>query len=524
MTGVRIVTERLGGSALAELAQADAPPTSLFHPRPSGVDEWRKRVEEVRWETRDDWLSGLVDAFGSVPGAAGERLARVSADRGVVVTSGQQPGLFGGPMYTWTKAISALAFADVLQDATGIPTLPVFWAATDDSDLAEAAETVLAGPDGVERIGLDIQGVEGRRMADIPLPDTRALLERLGEACGSAADPRPLEITRKCWQPPATIGGAFVAMLRSVLEPLGIVVMDASHPAVSLAAHDVLLRALLEGDRVARALSRRSDRIRAGGYQPQVSEMDDLTLVFARRNGVRSRISRAHAAVQAATAERGTLSPNVLLRPVLERSLLPTVAYMAGPGELAYFAQVSAVAEALDLPRPLGLPRWSATFIEPYVAAVLERRDLAPDDFLEPHALETRLARDQWPAGVASALERLRRGLASALAEVRAEIQESGGLVSPPVLDGAARGLEWRIGRLERRINASVKRRSTDLMRELTVVRSSLFPLGIRQERVLNMVPMLSRHGMDLLTDMGTEARRHASRIIGVEPTVKQAQ
>lgn len=511
---VRIVTERLGGSPLSLLAQDDGAP-ALFPRRPATVEAWRERAGQVRADGRHAWLDSLGEAFGPASGNAADRLARVAGGHGVVVTTGQQPGLFGGPVYTWTKALSARALADAIESATGIPTAPVFWAATDDSDLAEAAGTVLSGRAGAERIALDVSAPDGTRMADIPLPDMAALLARLEAACGSVADARPLELARQAWRAPNTIGGAYVALLRGILEPLGIAVLDASHPAVSRTAHPVLLRALHERERVAAALAARGRAIRAAGFQPQVTEMDGLTLVFARRDGQRARVSRAHAAVTAASAAPGTLSPNVLLRPVVERALLPTVAYVAGPGELAYFAQVPAVADALSLAQPIGVPRWSASVIEPDVQAVLDRLGLQVEDLADPHAVETRLAREAWPEPVARAMERLRRDIGDGMAGVRDAVREAGGLAAPPVLEGAARGLEWRLARLERRITAAIKRREQALVRDVRFARGALFPDGARQERVLNLLPLLSRHGLGLLDRMLIEAGAHAGALVG---------
>jgi uncharacterized protein YllA (UPF0747 family) len=304
-------------------------------------------------------------------------------------------------------------------------------------------------------------------------------------------------------------------LLRGLLEPLGIAVLDASHPAVSRTAHSILLRALHERERVASALAVRGRAIRAAGFEPQVTELDDLTLVFARRDGRRVRVSRAHAAVTAASADPGTLSPNVLLRPVVERALLPTVAYLAGPGELAYFAQVSAVAEALALAQPLGLPRWSASVIEPDVQAVLDRLGLRVDDLADPHAVETRLARAAWPEEVAVAMERLRREIGAGMAGVRDALRDAGGLVTPPVLEGAARGMAWRLSRLERRITAAIKRREQAMMREVRFVRGALYPDGARQERTLNLLPMLCRHGTGFLDRLRDEAGAHAGALVG---------
>lgn len=522
VSDVRIVPEPLGGSPLSQLAQSGRAPADWYTPRPASPDEWRLRAERVASSIQPSWYEQVRPAFGDSSGTAQARLARVVEKQGIVVTTGQQPGLFGGPVYTWSKALSALALADAIEAGTGIPTAPVFWAATDDSDFAEGSYTMLARPGGAERVSIESSMPEGTRLADIPLPDMTHGLERLALACGSGADDRAMRAVREAYAPGASVGGAYLALLRTLLDPLGIPVLDAVHPAVTAAAHPTLVRALLERERIARALAARANALRAAGHQPQVPDVDSLTLVFERRGRQRERIARARGAVAAATSRPGALSPNVLLRPVVERTLMPTVAYVAGPGEIAYFAQVGAVAEAIGVDPPLAVPRWSATLIEPQIAEILQRYGLRAEDFSDPHAVETRLAREAWPAGVARAMEQLRRDLAERLAGVRASLQDLDGLAPSATVDGTGRALEWRLSRLERRINAAVKSRETTLMRDIATARGSLFPGGVRQERALNLIPMLARHGFGLLDDMRRSATTHARALVAsaTEPAI----
>ena len=514
MSDVTIVPGELGGSSLSRLAQAGAAPVEWYPHRPRTPDEWRQRAEAVRASAPSGWRAALAPALGSSSGAAADRLARVVDGKGIVVTTGQQPGLFGGPVYTWSKALSALTLADAIEAETGIPTAPVFWAATDDSDFAEGAYTWISRAGGADRLTIESTMPDGTRVADVPLPDVGALLERLAAVSGSAADPRVLDHVRSAYSPPATVGSAYVKLLRAVLEPLGISVLDAAHTAVSTAAHPVLVRALLERERVARALAERSAALVAAGHVPQVADVENLTLVFDRQESQRVRIARARGAVAAATATPGTLSPNVLLRPVVERALMPTVAYVAGPGEIAYFAQVSAVAGALNAAAPMAVPRWSATLVEPHVAEIMGAHHLRIEDFADPHAVETRLAREAWPSGIAKAMDHLRRDLAERLTGVRASLQGLDGLAPSATVEGTARALEWRLSRLERRISAAVKQRETSLMRDLGTVRGSLFPGGNRQERALNLVPLLARHGLVLLEEMRRSAAAHARGLV----------
>ena len=455
-----------------------------------------------------DWLSALKPAFGA-EGPAAERLER-AARSGFVVTSGQQPGLFGGPLYTWWKALSVLALADELERQTGLPVAPVFWAATDDSDFRESATTFVATADGVERLEMDEPDGTGVALAQVHLGGLESQLQSLEAAAGSASGSAVLQVVRSAYAPGNTVGGAYVELLRAIVGPLGVSVIDAAHPAVRAAAHPVLVKALVRSDAVEASLAARSAELKDSGYSAQVKLVEGRTLAFSEADGKRERIRIRDAATIAESAHPGTLGPNVLLRPIVERSILPTVAYL-GPAEIAYFAQVSAVADALDEMTPLVLPRWSGFVVEPRVDRILDRYGLSPEDFGDPHAVETRLARASLPSEVSGNIERLSQAVDEAVAGMSSG--DGSDLVPAGVLEGLKRNVAHRIARLERRFAASVKRRGNEALKDAAIARGALFPFGNPQERALNIVPLLARYGNALFEDVLTEWRAHASRI-----------
>lgn len=505
MTHVRIISEPLGGSPLSRLVQQHGAPTTWVAAPPATAAEWRARAERRRGE--HDWagrLAALAPAM-QASGLAADRLARVIRGGGVVVTTGQQPGLFGGPVYTWSKAVSALALADQLERATGIPTAAVYWAATDDADFAEASSTVVPRPGGVQVLRATDAPPSGTPMSLAPLGDMHSLLRALREASGSAADPRALEAAARSYGGSGgTVGSAFVQLLRALLEPLGMPVLDASHPAVLEASAPLLALACQRAPEVERQLAQRSAEISAAGYRPQVEQVPGLSLVFAREGTVKRRLPVAEAAQAAAGS---ILTPNVLLRPVVEHAILPTVAYAAGPGELAYFAQVSAVARALGTDAPVAVPRWSCTLVEPAVDAMLHAYGATVSDLAAPDALETRVARAALSDASASALEHVRSALRGLPAALAAEATPMG---LDAAVQGAVQGLRHRMDRLERRLVAGVKRRESTRMRDVGTLRGALFPLGGRQERAMNLLPLLARHGLAVLADMRAAAQEHA--------------
>jgi len=511
----RVLAEPIGGSALCRAALDGTAPGGWYLPRPRGTDEWRSHAEAVRSAFPGArWLETLRPAIAA-SGPAAERIERVAAGRGVLVTSGQQPGLFGGPTYTWLKAISALAFADRLERETGIPTAPVFWAATDDADFEEASVTTVSLGTETRRIAITREGPDGLVMAQMPLGDVSAQLAALVEAAGSASQAVVLGALRASYHKDATVGGAFVSFLRAVLEPLGIAVIDAWHPAVRSAARPTMVEALGRAAAIDEAVALRNVSIERAGYRVQVARVPRLSLVFRSTVGVKERVPLAQAA-DAAHREHLVLSPNVLLRPIVERRLLPSVAYLGGPSEIAYFAQVGAVAEAIGAALPLVLPRWSATLIEPSVDRMLGRLGMVLEDVRTPHVAERRIGERAMPAAVRDALEHLRSAIDERV-DVVAGAMQSGSLVSREVLEGARAQLRHRADRLERRIRAAATRGEAAAVRDLAAIRAALMPSGVRQERRLCLVPLLARHGDLLIAQLKAGAALHAGALFGAK-------
>ena len=518
MTEPIVRTEPLGGVPLARAA-IDGQCGEWYPGTPGSEQAWKIRAEAVRASSGGrEWLDAIRPAL-SASGAAAARLARVAAGRGVVVTTGQQPGLFGGPIYTWSKALSALTLADEIEAATGIPAAPVFWAANDDADFAEASWTAVAVAGGAERLSVSAGAPLGRTMADMPFGDVAPAFAALLRACGATVDARPIDVVRAAYRDGATVGGAYLSLLRELFEPLGIAVLDAAHTSITDATRPFLLRALDRASVVADALRERDEAIRAAGFSPQVAEVPGLSLVFERaRGGDKRRIPLTEAAAVAAqgdSARPGLLSPNVLLRPVIERAILPTVAYVAGPGELSYFAQVSAVAPVLGLDSPLAVPRWSTTILEPHVVRILSSLGLEEAELEEPHRAVGRLARKAMSPALARALGDFRQEVGRQSGTVSSALQESDLPLPTRVIDGAQRAIEHRLDRLERRIVAAAKRRETEAMTQIATARGALFPLGTRQERALNMLPFLARHGSVITDRMIAAAREHARMLVG---------
>lgn len=506
---ITVLNTPIAGTALTR-AVIEGQESPWFAPQPRGREQWIDRGTRVRQSLlTGDWVRDLAPALNAT-GRAAENLERARAS-GFAVTTGQQPGLFGGPLYTWWKALSALSLAARLESLTGVPVVPIFWAAVDDSDFAEASYTVVPSPDGAERIEMTIDAVAGTSLSRVPLSRIDEQLLKLERSAGSGASGEILTIVRESYNASATVGGAYVEMLRRILEPFGVAVLDASHSVVRTAAHPLLRNAVESSERIEDALSARTRDLKSGGHSAQVKLVKGRTLVFGDKHGRRDRIRTRDREDALTEFKPGSLGPNVLLRPVVESSIIPTLAYVGGPAEIAYFAQTSAVAEALQTVTPLVVPRWSGFVIEPRIQKILERHSLSVEDFRDPHMVESRMARDSLPQPFREGMTDLREAIEKTTGKLART--EGANLIAPSVLDGLKRGMTHRVDRLERRMAAVVKRRGNSALHDAAVARGFLFPYGLPQERALNLVPLLARNGSQLFESVLEETQKHAERI-----------
>jgi bacillithiol biosynthesis cysteine-adding enzyme BshC len=316
---------------------------------------------------------------------------------------------------------------------------------------------------------------------------------------------------RRHYAPEHTVAGAFGAAMAELLAPLGVACFDSTHGAVKAASAPLLLRAIREAAGLDRDLAARAALLPADAGVPVG---DGATLVFLEDaqgrdrlvvdgEGYRTRRSRRSLTIAEleaiAGAEPDRLSGNVLLRPVVESFLLPTVAYAAGPGELRYLALAEAVYRRLGVHRQRPVPRWSGLLVEPRVTRILTKFAATHDELLDDGSgLEARLAREALPSGTEAAFDGLRAAITTGYdVVVRLAAQVDPTLERPAA---AARGQAlFGTQELEKKLLQHARKREATELAQVAKARLSVRPEGKPQERVLSMAGFLGRYGWDLL-------------------------
>ncbi|HLG05784.1 MAG TPA: bacillithiol biosynthesis cysteine-adding enzyme BshC [Gemmatimonadales bacterium] len=476
----------------------------------------------------DSWNPELDPALIAAPGieAALQRLHQPGA---LVVTTGQQPGLFTGPGYSVTKALSARALALALERRWQRPVVPVYWIPGDDHDLQEVATVFWLGGDGSL-----LSASLAPRPTEAPLTpmwrqrlggEVTAALDRFEQSFEATADrAATVDWLRRHYRPDATVAGAYGSALAELLAPLGIVCLDSSHPAVKKAEAPLLLRALRLSLELEQDLARAATNMQAAGVDPGVAVGDGATPVFLDGDLGRDRLLRTGTAgtfqlrrgqtrisfdalERIAATEPTRLSGNVLLRPVLESALLPTVAYAAGPAELRYLALTPPLYERLGVPRQLAVPRWSGLLVEPRVSRVLRKYGTTIEELLTDGGLEARIAKQALPEGTDARFQALRQAIHDGYEPLIRAVAGVDPTLERPAEAARAHALHG-LEELEKKLLQHARKRESVELGQVARARASVRPNGKPQERVASMAGFLARYGSGVVESLADHITR----------------
>lgn len=497
----------------------------FFSGDPTEPAAWTEAIRRTQAHTRRrDEVARVLEAQqerrGAPPEARGA--ARLLADsRTVAVVTGQQAGLFGGPLFTLLKALTALKLAGRVAQEHQVPAVAVFWIDAEDHDWDEVRTcTVFDGALATRDVSLPA------RPAGSQVPVAAVTLDSSIDAAIDelAAALPPTEFTEamladlgRAYVKGRGMADAFGRWLESVLGSRGLVVYDASDPASKPIASDVFVSELSRPGETARLAAAAGAHLVSCGYHSQVQTHEDALALFRIENGRRSiRVQNGRllvgdesvaqaALVQEASERPSAFSPNVLLRPIVQDTLFPTICYVAGPNELAYLGQLRTIYERFGVPMPLMYPRASATLLDSAAMRFLTKYDL-PIEALQAQdesALNQLLAQ-QIPAAVEEAHANAARSIDTSM---QALVDALPAL--DPTLAGAAQStlsrMQHDLQTLRNKMINAAKRRDETLRRQFFRTRALAFPGGHAQERVVGFVSFLNQYGPALVDRLDAE-------------------
>lgn len=449
--------------------------------------------------------------------AAAEKLDNPTT---VTIVAGQQAGLFGGPFFTLFKGLTAIAVAREVSEKYKVNAVPVFWVHAEDHDLEEISNcSVLTSDFEFETITIPHDASSSQPASTVRLNDSIvSTLNRLRELLPNTEfTDSVVNKLSNAYQPGRGMVEAFSLWMDTLLGPHGLVVFDASDAAVKSIARPLFQLELDTAGETSRLATESGSALIAKGYHAQVTSSQHSTGLFFLNDGRQAirlttdkrtperefDIGGKVLSLQQISANLAKnpaiFSPNVLLRPIVQDKIFPTVATIAGPSELAYLGQLRQVYKHFDIPMPIIYPRTSATIVDQGTLRFMERYDVrfemlqAQDD-----GVLNRLLSNLLPDEIDNTIEETKQAITDHLAAVSTGVAKV-----DPTLAGAVETTKQRMDRdlkkLGNKIIQAAKRRDETVQRQFRRARSQTFPNGGPQERTLNGIYFLNRYGLQVV-------------------------
>ncbi|HTZ82655.1 MAG TPA: bacillithiol biosynthesis cysteine-adding enzyme BshC [Candidatus Acidoferrales bacterium] len=503
-----------------------SPAIRPFYPRSPFFAEWMKEESsKISYDgSRREKVAAILERQNKNFGASSKTLANIHRLRqgAATVVTGQQVGLFGGPMFAIYKALTAVKLAEEAS-AGGVDAVPIFWLATYDHDLAEVNHVSIPAPDG----NLQILTTVSHDVPGAPVSAVHFSKEIAGvveQAASLLGDSEATQLLRDCYRPGETLGGAFARLYARIFAEWGVILLDASDAELASIAAPIYRAAIERSADLMASLIERGKALESAGYHQQVKVTESSVLLFTTRNGARTPIHRAgegasaHFVLDGGAAAQEKLSqadlirqidespeqfsPNVLLRPVVEDYLLPTLAYTGGAAETAYFAQAGAVYEALAGRVTPILPRFSATIVEPKMQRLLEKHEISLTDVFEgPESLRREIAAKSLPGDLLAAFDQAKQSFDSNFSVLKEKLEK----LDRTLVDAAETSrskMQHQLEKLYAQAGRAETQKSEVVSRHADQLSEGLYPDKGLQERGIGGVYFFAKYGRELLHEL----------------------
>ncbi len=490
----------------------------------SDIAKLKDRAPEVldRYSTDRDSVCDVLASQNANFGANASAMQNIDLLRGndsVAVLTGQQVGLFSGPLYTIYKALSAIKGSEFL-NKNGVKAVPIFWAATEDHDLVEVSTAYTLESSGsitAAQLGSRPEDT-GKPVGDIAFDNTiDGLVDSLFAGMSRTEFSTGVkDLLHSCYRDGTTYGSAFASLLSKLFDGYGLIVFDPSDPGAKKLASPIYAIAVERSADIGKSLFDRSNELVSDGYHAQVLiGKDHFPLFWQSDEGVRRSIKRVDELTFKISGEGTTLSidemlgrietqperfsPGVMLRPVVQDFLFPTICYFGGGAEIAYFAQISEVYRILERPVTTILPRQSFTVVEAKHARAMKKYGFAfVDLFVGTENL--------WPELVERMIDPETPRVFSDVSEnINTEVNrldQQLSKIDPTLAEALAkrrRKIIYHIDALRRKFERVSIEKDETIKRQITSMHNSLLPNGGLQERTLNLSVFANLYGPQVL-------------------------
>ena len=482
-----------------------------FYARPPlSQDWWADEIQKIQYPAeRRQTVAAILERQNREFRAGAKALSNIQRLRegAPAVVTGQQVGLFGGPLFCILKALTAV----IMAEKAGA--VPVFWMATEDHDLEEVNTVNLPAGDHLQKFTVNVPHLEGAPVGTIAFTDEIAAAVQQVEALFGKSEIS--ELLAASYRKGETFGTAFGRFYTKIFSDLGVIFLNPLDPELHRIAQPVFRAALEKCEEINSTLLKRNKELEGAGYTAQVKVTPSHTLCFYLEEGARTPVKhhdkeffvgeRKLAATELVLeTERcpERFSANVLLRPVIQDYLLPTLCYVGGPAEVAYFAQIEVVYRKLAGRLTPIVPRIFATLIEPRSAKLLDRYQLSlPDLFNSQEKTRELVGSRALPDGILKSFDQAAELLDKALLLIQGPLEK----LDRTLVDAAENAgtkMRYQLQTIRDKAARAETRKNTEVMQHADELVTALYPNKDLQEREVGAIYFLLKYGMGVVEQM----------------------
>jgi bacillithiol synthase len=482
---------------------------------PLRQDWWADEIKKIQYPAeRRNVVAAILERQNREFGAGEKTLSNIQRLRegAAAMVTGQQVGLFGGPMFCILKALTAVTMAEKAG------AVPVFWLATEDHDLEEINTVNLPAGDHLQKFTVNVPHQEGAPVGTIAFTDEITAAVAQVEAIFGKSEIS--ELLAASYRKGETFGTAFAKFYARIFSDLGIVFLNPLDAELHRVAQPVFRAALEESEEINNALLARNQELEGAGYHAQVKVTPSHTLCFYFEDGARIPVRhqdgeffigerKLAAAELLQETERcpEKFSANVLLRPLVQDYLLPTLCYIGGPSEIAYFAQIEVVYRKLAGRVTPIVPRIFATLVEPRVAKLLNRYQLSLADMLNtPEKTRELVAARALPDSILKSFDSAAEHLERALALLQGPLEK----LDRTLVDAAENAgskMRYQLQGVRDKAARAEARKNTEVLRHADELITALYPNKELQEREVGAAYFLLKYGRGVVEQIRSAAR-----------------
>lgn len=481
------------------------------------LSDFHKQAEKVRSHAfQRKQLTAILEEQNRNYGCGSETLGNIhnlKQNQTCAVVSGQQVGLFSGPLYTIYKALTAVKLTEYLNKNDKGSFVPIFWLAADDHDFTEINHINLLNKNNqIEKIQCDSFSLSTK------LPASKILLSQEINKCvrqlnnlthDSEFKDEIISHLREAYEPDQSYVEAFGKWMTRLFKSYGLIFIDASHHGFKELGKSVFLKEIAEYSPSTLCAVETSKKLKQAKYNCQIQLREGILNLFftdSERQSIGIKEDGYIIKDTQQTYSRDELfalmenkpylcSPNVLLRPIYQDTILPTVAYIGGPSEVAYFAQMKGIYDRFSIPMPIIYPRKSISIIEQKIKNVLQKHNVNVQDFWHnfDQTIQTIIKKhiplsiDKFFTSTASHLKQDFESIKKEIVSIDPDLESSADLTLEKI--------NQQFKYLEKKILKAAKKQNEILIQQLHKVKNNLYPTNHLQERVLNIVPYLIKYG-----------------------------